>query len=202
MVVAAPEAATDIAELAADRVDELEARWSRFRPTSEVSAINQSAGSAVAVSADTVELVTKAIAAWELTEGAFDPTVLPALEASGYDRSFETIDTSMPAPTGCDGQRTPGCAGIVVDLDRGTVLLPENVGFDPGGIGKGLAADLIARRPWRTERPASSSASGATSLPGVSHQRVPAGLSPSTKTPSLQIRSPRWPSPKALLPRA
>ena len=37
-----------------------------------------------------------------------------------------------------------GADGIEVDDDEGTVRLPFDVAFDPGGIGKGLAADLVA----------------------------------------------------------
>jgi thiamine biosynthesis lipoprotein len=35
----------------------------------------------------------------------------------------------------------PSCLDIVIDGD--TVTFPEGMGFDPGGIGKGLAADLV-----------------------------------------------------------
>ena len=43
------------------RVDELEARWSRFLPDSEVSLLNADAGAPVEVSADTVMLVERAV---------------------------------------------------------------------------------------------------------------------------------------------
>jgi thiamine biosynthesis lipoprotein len=36
-----------------------------------------------------------------------------------------------------------GYEGVVVDTTASTVLLPPGVGFDPGGIGKGYAADLV-----------------------------------------------------------
>ena len=38
----------------------------------------------------------------------------------------------------------PGCGGIVIDDVVGAVTLPPGVRLDPGGIGKGLAADLVA----------------------------------------------------------
>jgi thiamine biosynthesis lipoprotein len=37
-----------------------------------------------------------------------------------------------------------GTAGIVLDRDQHTLSLPSGVGIDPGAIGKGLAADIIA----------------------------------------------------------
>jgi thiamine biosynthesis lipoprotein len=91
----------------------------------------------------TVTLVARAIEGWQRTGGRFDPTVLTTLEALGYDRSFEQIRSSVhpSAPT-----TAPGCGAIVVDPLASTVTIPQGVRFDPGGIGKGLAADLVAER--------------------------------------------------------
>src|SRR3954449_11188966 len=75
-------------EAAQARVEDLERRWSRFRPDSELQRLNAGAGGPVRVSADTRVLVEAAIDAWRDTGGRFDPTVLDALEAGGYDRPF------------------------------------------------------------------------------------------------------------------
>ena len=127
---------------ARDRLHELEARWSRFVPDSEVSRLNAASGSPVVVSGDTRGLVERAIEGWRRTQGLFDPTVLDALVAQGYDRDFDAIDHAAPAPT--NPRSAPGCAGITVDRVVGAVRLPRGVHFDPGGIGKGFAADLVA----------------------------------------------------------
>src|SRR5690349_12634192 len=89
-------------------VDELERSWSRFIECSEVSMLNSSSGRRLRVSQQTFDLVRLAVEGCEATGGLFDPTVLRALEASGYDRSFELIDAgTSPLPelpaTGCDG---------------------------------------------------------------------------------------------------
>jgi thiamine biosynthesis lipoprotein len=120
------------------RIDELEQRWSRFVETSEVSALNRDAGRSLAVSADTELLVSRAIDAWRLTGGRFDPTVLGALIRAGYDRSFDTI---VDTREGGRSSLTRGCGDI--EIEDGRVRLPPGTGFDPGGIGKGLAADLV-----------------------------------------------------------
>jgi FAD:protein FMN transferase len=120
------------------RVDALEERWSRFLPDSEVSQLNRWAGIPVAVSPDTVALVHHAIVAWRLSGGAFDPTVLGDVIRAGYDRSFEQIGRARPAADSALGR---GADSIVVATE--TVTLPAGTGFDPGGIGKGLAADLV-----------------------------------------------------------
>jgi thiamine biosynthesis lipoprotein len=120
------------------RIDELEQRWSRFVETSEVSALNRDTGRWLEVSADTQLLVSRAIDAWRLTGGHFDPTVLGALIRAGYDRSFDTI---VDPHEGGRSSLTRGCGDI--DVADGRVRLPAGAGFDPGGIGKGLAADLV-----------------------------------------------------------
>jgi thiamine biosynthesis lipoprotein len=127
-----------------DRVFELEARWSRFVPTSEISRLNHAGGAAVAVSPDTLELIAHAIQGWEATYGLFDPTVLGDLERAGYDRSFELITTPSADEPTTRSWLVRGCDHIEIDRDQGTVRLPAGVGFDPGGIGKGFAADLVS----------------------------------------------------------
>jgi thiamine biosynthesis lipoprotein len=118
------------------RIVDLEQRWSRFLPTSEVSALTARAGEVVEVSADTRLLVERAIDAWRLTGGAFDPTVLGALQRAGYSRSFEL----GPQPVAGVPLALIGCTDITID--GLAVRVPPGTGFDPGGIGKGLAADL------------------------------------------------------------
>lgn len=104
--------------------------------------LNSMAGMPVILSRETFELIDKAVFAWKKTRGRFDPTVLAALVALGYDRSFETIDAE--GPTGLHTP-APGCAGIELDRTNLAVTLPRGVTIDPGGIGKGLAADTVVR---------------------------------------------------------
>lgn len=119
-------------------IERLEDRWSRFRPTSELNQINEHAGCAVPVSADTAALVDDAVAWWRTTGGRFDPTVLAAVKDAGYVRSFR----DGPGPIG-DGARVPGCAGVTVDRTLSTVRVPAGIGLDLGGIGKGRAVDVV-----------------------------------------------------------
>lgn len=131
-------------DVARARLEELEALWSRFRPDSELCALNAAAGGpAVRVSVETVAVVKAAVDSWRVTGGLFDPTVLPALTAAGYDRSFDVLPAATPEAPGA--AEVPGCSGVEVDLDRCTVRLPAGVALDLGGIGKGFAADIVAR---------------------------------------------------------
>ena len=78
------------------RVEDLEARWSRFRDDSEITRLNDRSGRPTALSADSYLLVDHAVAGWRWTGGRYDPTVLRAVEAAGYRRSFELITGEAP----------------------------------------------------------------------------------------------------------
>jgi thiamine biosynthesis lipoprotein len=136
------EAALDRAEA---RIHDLERRWSRFRPDSEISALNAAGGKARLVSADTYNVIELAVQAWEATGGSFDPTVLPALRALGYDRPFDEIafDEVGAHARAANPQPAPGCAGVHLDPATRLVALPAGTELDLGGIGKGAAADLL-----------------------------------------------------------
>lgn len=97
------------------RVLELEEHWSAFLPSSDLGRLNN--GETVAVTEDTLLLVTFMHAGWVRTGGAFCPV------------------TGHPAP----GEV------LAALLEAGSVLrLPEGTRLDPGAIGKGLAADVVA----------------------------------------------------------
>jgi thiamine biosynthesis lipoprotein len=132
----------DVALLARaqERIAELEAIWSRFLPTSEISDLNYHAGRRRRVSPETRELVRRALDARRATGGLFDPTVLGAVLRAGYDQTFDAI---AAAPHNGNNDLTMNADAIEIDGD--TVRLPAGTGFDPGGIGKGLAADMVAR---------------------------------------------------------
>jgi thiamine biosynthesis lipoprotein len=123
-----------------ERIEQLEALWSRFRPTSEVSVMNALAGMPVRVSPETITLVQRALDGVRLTGGRFDPTVLGAVVRAGYDRTYTDIDLDAAV----DDDRELGAPQIEVDPGALRVRLPSGVGFDPGGIGKGLAADIVS----------------------------------------------------------
>lgn len=125
------------------RLDQLEQAWSRFIDDSDISILNRT-GTWQRVSSDTITLFERAVTAWEVTSGAFDPTVLPSLVASGYSesRSEQSGRTVLASPPSC--RPAPGMAQIEIDSAHNRIHLPEVVSFDPGGIGKGLAADIVA----------------------------------------------------------
>jgi FAD:protein FMN transferase len=129
--------------LAVDALEAREARWSRFRPTSELCRVNDAAGAPVVVSPDTFALIARAVDAWRATDGRYDPTVLSALEAAGYDRDFDAVARDAP-DAGGQHAAVPGCDGVQLDTLVSAVRLPPGVALDLGGIGKGYAADGVS----------------------------------------------------------
>jgi thiamine biosynthesis lipoprotein len=134
----------DVLELGRRHIHELEALWTRFREDSEISRLNSAAPRPVRVSPETIELVRRSLEGWRATSGAFDPTILGDLVALGYHSSFERLEEESPPPP--FPRRRGGAAGVVVDQRNQTVRLPEGAAIDPGGIGKGLAADIVAEK--------------------------------------------------------
>jgi len=131
----------DLAGRAVARLLELEQRWSRFLPTSEISELNATSGALRCVSPDTFCLVEALVRAWHVTDGAFDPTLLGAVVHLGYGTSRERADLMTSLAPGSEHRGRPG-AILVRATDR-CVVLPPGTTLDPGGLGKGLAADLV-----------------------------------------------------------
>ena len=126
-------------------VEAYEDRLSRFRPHSELMQLNARAGEWVAVSDDLLDVILAALDAARLTGGLYNPLVLPALLAAGYDRTFEDLAAEAEA----DDADVPPVADwtrIDVDLTRSEVRLPAGTQIDLGGIAKGWTAERIADR--------------------------------------------------------
>jgi FAD:protein FMN transferase len=128
---------------AVDELERLEQSWSRFRPDSELTRLHERDGAWTSVSNVMLLALTCAAHLHRATEGRFDPTIRTALERNGYDRSFELVESStVPTPV---ARAAPGFARVVIDAERSRVRVPSDVQIDLGGIGKGLAADIVAR---------------------------------------------------------
>ncbi len=122
----------------------LEAIWSRFIPTSDISHLNNAQGQPVIVSAETLTLIATMQEAWRISGGRYDPTYLPTLLSNGYTHSIDdpTMRTTLPDTAASGG--SIGC--VTIDPDTHTVVLPPTMTLDPGGLGKGVAADLTVAR--------------------------------------------------------
>jgi thiamine biosynthesis lipoprotein len=116
---------------------------SRFRSDSELSQLNRRTGQWVRVSATLWDVVRLALVAARWTDGLVSPTILNALEAAGYDRTFTEIivddQAAIPQP---DGQ----WPAIQRRSLKRSLCLPPNARLDLGGVAKGWAADRAVRK--------------------------------------------------------
>jgi thiamine biosynthesis lipoprotein len=89
--------------------------------------------------------VRRALRAEHLTGGRFDPLMGGDMVSLGYDRDHG----ALPVPTGPAARVAltpavrPRGAGLRLDERTGLVTVPAGRSLDPGGIGKGLAADIV-----------------------------------------------------------
>jgi len=125
---------------------------SRFDPNSDLSALNRAGSRWTRVAPLLFDALAAAAALSEQTGGLYNPAILPALEAAGYDRSFERL-SPPPAedgasPASAEGRAPPRAPApahpFALDHKLRAVRLAPAVRLDLGGIGKGLAVDAAA----------------------------------------------------------
>jgi thiamine biosynthesis lipoprotein len=137
---------------------------SRFRADSELNQLNRRAGQWVHISPTLWAVIGHALKGAHWSDGLVSPTLLNAMEAIGYDRSFEAV-----AVTNDDRSITPMPDGQWRSIERHasarSIRLPIGVGIDLGGVAKGWAADRAARR-LSTHGPALIDAGGDIALSG------------------------------------
>ncbi len=134
-------------------VAEFDAALSRFKPESELSALNADPRERVPASQLLRAAVKAGLEAARRSGGLVDPTLLGAIEAAGYAASRAgmpgvPLGTALAeAPRRRPANPNPAAAWRLfeVDDDGGTISRPPGLRFDTGGAGKGLAADLIAQ---------------------------------------------------------
>lgn len=145
-------AATTGARTAWWTLEDLDRRWSRFRADSELSRLNREAAASDAevttdVSVPTATLVAGMVWAFRITDGIVDASVLGQVEAAGYDRDWATL---LVDQGDIRGDRPPASVQsaasrmATVRAVGSTVTRGGGVRLDSGGVGKGLAADLVA----------------------------------------------------------
>lgn len=117
-----------------------ESKWSRFIPSSDISVLNLAEGNPVHVDGLTIRLIQEMKSGAELALGFFDPTQVKSVIDAGYGSSLldPAQTTLLPDSAAFQGD----VAGIVIDGE--TVTMPIGTVLDPGGIGKGLAGDLVS----------------------------------------------------------
>lgn len=127
-----------LAAAIAVQLAELERRYSRFDPDSELARLN-AAATPIEVSPELFALLERGREHARATAGVFEPAVATALRAWGYDRSF--------APGALDRADAPAArasasiAELSLDARTRRVARPPGVAIDLAGFLKGLAVD-------------------------------------------------------------
>jgi len=142
--------ASEAVEAASEMLLGWHQQFSRFRATSELSALNADPRPEVPVTPLMARFVEAAWLAGSLTDGLVDATLVSEIESVGYSTDLEPRSDlirslelwpprrrAAPAPAG--GWRT-----LEVSLTRGTVRRPPGVRIDSGGLAKGLFADVLS----------------------------------------------------------
>ena len=128
-------------ERAESRLRQLEDRWSRFIDTSDITTVNRNPDTWIPVSSDTIDLIRTMQLASSVTGGAYDPTFLHRLLSAGYTSSIDDPDRmTIAVDSPC---LTHTVHDVHVDSTTSSVMVPTGLSLDPGGIGKGFAADLV-----------------------------------------------------------
>jgi len=122
------------------RIRNLEATWSRFMETSDITRINTHSGEWVRVSPDTIRLIDAMRLSSSATGGSFDPTQLHQLLSLGYTNSIDDPSRFTIAVEHPRDDRS--IHDLEIDRSSLAVRAPIGLSLDPGGIGKGLAADI------------------------------------------------------------
>jgi thiamine biosynthesis lipoprotein len=171
-----PKARAALAEVPR-RFEAWEQCLSRFRETSELSALNRQTGKAVHVSETLWKVTRLALQAGAQSDGLITPTILDALEAAGYDHSMsEPIPNPTAGSRGASFVSSPTVLvrepprihdwrAVRMDPRRRTITLPRGVRLDVAGVAKGWAADQAARELGQVA-PALVNASGDVAVSG------------------------------------
>ncbi|MEM7125146.1 MAG: FAD:protein FMN transferase [Chloroflexota bacterium] len=133
------------------RIRSIECRLTRFDEHSELSQLNSRTGEWVSVSDELWQIIELALDCARFTNGLFDPTMLNALHAAGYTRSYSLLEeTSQQAEISTDRTLHGRWQEIRLNETQQSVWLPKHVGLDLNGIAKGWTAQKIVSflRKW------------------------------------------------------
>ncbi len=119
----------------------LDARASRFRADSELSAVNRGAGTWVQVSWEFVAVLTSSIDAAAATDGLVNPLLGAHVVAAGYDDWAQQDSGITVAPGATDWQAIE----IQPGRPAARVRIPAGSALDLGAVAKGWLADRLAQ---------------------------------------------------------
>jgi FAD:protein FMN transferase len=149
LVTAGQKAANRARHIADRELAAVDLACSRFRADSELTRLNEMAGSGPQpISPLLADLLAAALRAAALTGGDVDPTCGRALAGLGYDRDFSELREQGDVPPRLTGPvgPVPGWQKVHLDRARRTAWVERGVQLDLGAIAKAWAADWCAEK--------------------------------------------------------
>ena len=135
-----PEVRTDLDQL----LESINYQMSTYREDSEISAYNRAEqGAWVAISPDFVRVLDEALMLSALTDGAYDPTVGPLVNAWGF--GVDATTRSVPdAEVLARARSRVGFKRLKLDVQAGRLYQPGETYLDLSSVAKGYAVDKLA----------------------------------------------------------
>jgi FAD:protein FMN transferase len=139
---------------------------SNYRPSSELSRVNECAGRApVKVSRQFFDLLTACERYSRDSEATFDITVGPLMKAWGFYKGSGRLPSSGEIRTALDGV---GYQNLQLDSRDLTVRFKKpGVNLDPGGVGKGYAVDCMVAALMKNGIDSALVSAGGSSIFGI-----------------------------------
>jgi thiamine biosynthesis lipoprotein len=120
---------------------------SRFRPDSELLALEAAGGRPMRLTPVLADALHVALEAARLTGGAVDPTIGSSIRALGWDSDFAAV-RARTAPPRMRVERPRGWQCIRFDRVTRMASVPRGVHLDLGSTAKAWAADRCAQAAW------------------------------------------------------
>jgi FAD:protein FMN transferase len=138
----------------AQEVERYEQCWSRFRADSELNVFLAKSGRQSGLSDALLVALDCAARAFAATNGLFDARIRTSLNVLGYSKAFRELPldtfgrrlglTPKESVVRVQTKNVEIGPGFAVNLRDRWASIKEGVTLDLGGVGKGLAADLLA----------------------------------------------------------
>ncbi|MFA6427690.1 MAG: FAD:protein FMN transferase [Candidatus Magasanikbacteria bacterium] len=154
---------------------------SRFDNASEISQLNEQTDNEVVVSERLSDMLEKAQKTYRETHGIFDPTILKALEHSGYDKTFLNISDDDPSTHIYEKRDLivrqhagrPQFSEIRLHKDKHSVYMPLGMRIDLMGIAKGYWVDYAVEQFFSEYQSLWLSAGGDIYVKGMDEKQEP-----------------------------
>ncbi|MDE6657551.1 MAG: FAD:protein FMN transferase, partial [Oscillospiraceae bacterium] len=132
------ETAQEALQAGENLIQDLENKFSVTNPDSDISFINQSAGTPVQVSSDTVNLLETACTIGNASNGALDISIYPVLKAWGFTtQNYQIPDENLLKNLLNSVDYTK------ISIENNFIQIPEDFQIDVGALAKGYTSDKL-----------------------------------------------------------